>query len=573
MGVRGRSRTYSFADIFGTYSNVFNTELSASITSDPRGTPIANPLDCSQLIAAVNTTLGTLPAPNDVPTYTDVQRIFNKSCIECHGGLDYPPYSQFGTSLDLSENENNVAPEDRLDRSHSIAVTRINTTPATSFLYQRITNTDESCPYGMMPCEGPALSQSDIETVRRWIVGGGMNSRGDPHIRTVSGQNYDFQAAGEFTLLKGQGFELQVRQTPVTTAGPLGPNRHTGLTSCVSVNTAAAARIGKDRISILGSLKQDPNPEEMELRVNGKLVKLGRQGLNLPDGGRILRTSGNNGLKILQPGGGEIIITPRFWNHHQMWLLNINASNARASAGLAGKIPTANWLPALKDGSLLGARPADLKQRYEILYHKFGAVWRVDKDQSLFDYAPGQSTHDFTNKEWPLGHEPDKCILPDTKDPLEPIEFEKAKEICGDLKNKVDLFNCAQDVAVTGDPIFAKLYLEEQDVTLRKPPEVPRLIGPKPFDEDLGFAPRFVWEPEKDRKDDAVIRYRHCLWSAHETFNQGKHCALTDKEGQTFRTATKLDKPGGYFWKVIAEDNRGGVTESETRRFDTARRK
>ena len=33
-----------------------------------------------------------------VPTYTDVQRIFNKSCIECHGGLGYPPYSSYGTS-------------------------------------------------------------------------------------------------------------------------------------------------------------------------------------------------------------------------------------------------------------------------------------------------------------------------------------------------------------------------------------------------------------------------------------------------------------------------------------------
>jgi len=32
-----------------------------------------------------------------LPTYTDVQRIFNKSCIECHGGLDYPPYQNYGS--------------------------------------------------------------------------------------------------------------------------------------------------------------------------------------------------------------------------------------------------------------------------------------------------------------------------------------------------------------------------------------------------------------------------------------------------------------------------------------------
>ena len=95
MGDRDRSRTYSFADIFGTCTNIFNSGHSASITNDPRGTLIATPLDRSQLIAAVNTTLGTLSSANDVPSFTDVQRIFGKSCIECHGGLDYPPYSHF----------------------------------------------------------------------------------------------------------------------------------------------------------------------------------------------------------------------------------------------------------------------------------------------------------------------------------------------------------------------------------------------------------------------------------------------------------------------------------------------
>ena len=45
---------------------------------------------------------------------------------------------------------------------------------------------------------------------------------GDPHISTVDGTYYDFQAAGEFTLLRDTaGFEVQVRQTPVPTANPI----------------------------------------------------------------------------------------------------------------------------------------------------------------------------------------------------------------------------------------------------------------------------------------------------------------------------------------------------------------
>jgi hypothetical protein len=51
---------------------------------------------------------------------------------------------------------------------------------------------------------------------------------GDPHIRTVSGEHYDFQSAGEFTLLLDGDMEIQARQTPVPSAPPVA-NAHTGL--------------------------------------------------------------------------------------------------------------------------------------------------------------------------------------------------------------------------------------------------------------------------------------------------------------------------------------------------------
>jgi hypothetical protein len=134
MGVRGRSRTYTFADVFSTYANVFEPELEASLASDPIP-GLSAPFDCAGLIPAVNTTLGSLPPANAVPTYTDIQRIFNKSCIECHGGLGYPPYG--AGSLDLSEDENPpstspVLPNARLARSYNNATNYTSTNPATS---------------------------------------------------------------------------------------------------------------------------------------------------------------------------------------------------------------------------------------------------------------------------------------------------------------------------------------------------------------------------------------------------------------------------------------------------------
>jgi mono/diheme cytochrome c family protein len=225
MGVRGRSRTYTFADVFSTYGNVIEPALSASLLDPARSVPgLTNPNDCGQLINAINLTLGSLPAPDAVPFYTDVQRIFNKSCIECHGGLDYPPYATYGTLLNLSENDAPPAGESPLVRPHGIAASR--STSLTAPIYRFITRTGENCPpgaTGMMPCGGPPLSQSDIDTIRRWINGGHPYSEGDPHLKTIDGTNYDFQSAGEFVLLRDDIFEVQTRQSGVETDGPLGP--------------------------------------------------------------------------------------------------------------------------------------------------------------------------------------------------------------------------------------------------------------------------------------------------------------------------------------------------------------
>ena len=95
MGVRGRSRTYAFADIFNDSitTTALRDGLQASLTADRFGT-LAAPFGCTDLMNAVNDIARPLPADGGgaPPTYTDVQRIFNKSCIECHGGLFYPPY-------------------------------------------------------------------------------------------------------------------------------------------------------------------------------------------------------------------------------------------------------------------------------------------------------------------------------------------------------------------------------------------------------------------------------------------------------------------------------------------------
>ncbi|TMH83475.1 MAG: hypothetical protein E6H49_02195 [Betaproteobacteria bacterium] len=631
MGVRGRSRTYSFADVFSTYANVLQPQLEASLGSNP--VPgLSAPYDCAGatgLITAVNTTLSSLPPADAVPLYTDVQRIFNKSCIECHGGLLYPPYGNYGSVLNLSEDETPPAGADRLDRSYGIVTSAyITTNPATSFLYQRITATSENCPFGLMPCGGPPLSKADIETIRRWIVGppSAPNTRGDPHIKTVDGVNYDFQSAGEFVLLRGQNLEIQARQTAVETDSPLGPNPHTGLTSCVSLNSAVAVRVGAHRITYQPNISGQPDPSGLQLRIDGKLTTMGAQGILLASGGRIIQTTAPGGIQIEAPGGTIVVITPDWWDYYRLWYLNIDASHVRATQGVMGAIGRGNWLPALPDGSLMGPKPADLNRRYQDLYGKFGNAWRVSNASTLFDYAPGTSTGTFTIASWPKGESPQSCTLPrrpeGMKPPLKALALEVAQKHCSALVADDARANCVQDVRVTGEPGFARTYLLAEKIARNAVPTAPILVFPENFKIDLVKPIAFTWDKASDLDGDPLT-YRHCVWEVKEKFTF-KKCDATSIETTSWgrgivyavlvalagclsfavlillgmknrrgplvlvviailaavilafylgwtstvsRTVSELESGKAYYWKVIADDGKGGSTESETRRF------
>lgn len=647
MGVRGRSRTYTFADLFGSYTNTFAQELKNSLGIS---LALSSTDVCNTVMPMVDTLLGALPSAPAVPTYTDIQRIFNKSCIECHGGLGYPPYHNYGTYLDFSENENPTAPDRRMTRSYSVAMSMtsppVGTDVSNSYLFQRITGgtaaphlfdpltTDEDCPFGIMPCGGPPLPAADIETIRRWILGGRPYTEGDPHMKTVDGIGYDFQSAGEFVLLRDEGMELQARQTPVTTAGPLGPNPHTGLSSCVSVNTAVAMRVGSNRVTyqpVARSRGDDvqAKPGALLLRVDGKVTELGAQEILLPSGGRIVRTSAQGGIRVNYPGGTVVVITPGFWDHHQIWYMNINVTNARAVDGVMGAIAPNSWLPSMPDGTQLGPRPASLAQRYQDLYQKFADAWRVSDDTSLFDYEAGLATASFTLDSWPQeSPQPGACSAPPqpagpfTNNPPTPMPQAEAERLCSAVADPLRKANCVMDTMATGERKFADTYLLTERLDSNTLPPPPVLSYPDDFAVDLPGKIDFTWGTTTDA-DGKPPTYRHCLWGADELFSLNK-CTVVDtgpfagkgllwwllmlllaivllivlaatilrtqrgllvvialvllgslvyayiymgRNAAPSATVAELQPGKVYFWKVVAEDDQGALSESQTRRL------
>lgn len=105
---------------------------------------------------------------------------------------------------------------------------------------------------------------------------GTLSLHGAPHITALDGTHYYFQGAGEYVVLRDPKLaEIQVRQAPIATTFNPGPNPYHGLATCVSLNTAVAARVGERRITYQPELSGVPNPEGLELRVDGVPVTLG----------------------------------------------------------------------------------------------------------------------------------------------------------------------------------------------------------------------------------------------------------------------------------------------------------
>jgi len=294
------------------------------------------------------------------------------------------------------------------------------------------------------------------------VTGGAAAHEGDPHLTTVNGVHYDFQGAGEFVVLRDyDGLEIQTRQTPIATTFNPGPDAHDGLATCVSLNTAVAARVNQHRISYEPNLSGTPDPRGLELRVDGDLTTLGGNGLDLGNGGRLVRSATAGSIEMDFPDGTVAFVTPNWWASQEKWYLNLDVLQTPALEGVLGDISPNTWLPRLPDGSSMGPMPSALAQRYSDLYHKFADAWRVNENSSLFDYASGTSTETFTLKNWPLEKPP--CVLPRTKQ-VSPASQAVAERACSQIRDKNMHADCVFDVMVSGETGFAKVYEGSQEV-------------------------------------------------------------------------------------------------------------
>lgn len=263
---------------------------------------------------------------------------------------------------------------------------------------------------------------------------------GDPHMLDFAGGVFDFQQAGEYTLLKTTrgDFDIQVRQQPLSNC-------------CVSFNTAAAMRVGAH-----GVVEVDrQGASKISVYVNKR--SLHGSSANLGGGAKL-------SVGSVPPFGPEATVTwpdgttAKVFNAGGLGsgVLDVSVALGKDLAGrvegLLGNadVPAAKEFPGANSrfyppSVITGSSRHDISMRYD----QFGKSWRIAQRESLFRYARGKSTRSYDVAGFPSTYET-VASLPKAKREA----AEKACKAAGITSGPL-LDACELDVAATGDKGFA----------------------------------------------------------------------------------------------------------------------
>ena len=260
--------------------------------------------------------------------------------------------------------------------------------------------------------------------------GGGGGTWGDVHLVSHDGLLFDFQAGGEFVLVRatdGAPFEVQVRQEPI------GGDRS------LSYNRAVATAVAGKRVGLYADAA-------WPLRVDGAVVQLAPNATHDLSPGAIKRDGGGR-YTITYPGGEQLRVD--HVGAGAMAHLNVAVTLVEARRGhVEGLLGDADGDPD-DDIGLGGGAHSPQPVTFQQLYRDTGCfteAWRVDPAQSLFMYGAETSAETYTSEYY--REMPTSTPAPSTDN------LELAADQCGGCPAALR-DTCMLDVAFTGDPAFA----------------------------------------------------------------------------------------------------------------------
>ncbi|WP_133499623.1 hypothetical protein [Cognatilysobacter terrigena] len=285
----------------------------------------------------------------------------------------------------------------------------------------------------------PAPPAPPTPTSTQQAPAGRATGKGEPHYLLPTGQTLSTQRAGEFWLLSSpDGTQVQVRQAPWSRS------------RSVSAITAMAAKVGTHRVGVY---------EGGRLLIDGKAATwtgtFWQTALSRDATLGVWGSSNQPTTVALMWTNGRVLRI----RVHTSWL-DVETSWAKGSStekegGLIGRNSNGAVLIGRtgKQGRLDHANEADA----------FVSSWRINPQESLFDYAPGQSYATFDLRDFPYA-------------PAAPTasELDKARQQCIDAGVPAsEVAACAFDLAVTGSGEFLASY-ERDRVPQDTPAEAPK---------------------------------------------------------------------------------------------------
>jgi len=322
---------------------------------------------------------------------------------------------------------------------------------------------------------------------------GCSSSTGEPHLTTVDDVGYDFQATGEYVLLRSADgtFELQSRQVPLRDS------------LAVTVNSALAMRVGEQRVAVYVATERDL---PLEVRVDGEIVDASTP-IDLSGGAGVATYEG--GVQIDFADGSHLWALPTGHGCCINMLLAASDGLKAGGVGLLGDVaPGGAPLPALPDGTRL-PRPADRHEKFLQVYEQLGPAWMVTAETSLFDYEPGESPATFVVPGFPT--EAEYRTLED----LPPDVRAAGEAACADVTDEARVFECIFDVSLADFIQWAEGYVKlielEEDGPIAigaPPPQATQPPLPPPGDLPDGFtrvADGVTWIDESRLSDDGLL--------------------------------------------------------------------
>ncbi|MGS2744189.1 nidogen-like domain-containing protein [Halomonas sp. LS-001] len=282
----------------------------------------------------------------------------------------------------------------------------------------------------LFPVRSGDIVSADIPPLPDPAAAGAVS--GDPHLVTLDGLGYDFQAVGEYVLSRGaqnSDFEIQARFVPI------GDN--------ASATSAVATSMGNVDVMIDATSQTPILVDGVETTVDDfSSIAVGDDRIYREDNRYTFVYAGEDG--VVNEGDSRLIVD--LVNDRVDFQVRLNEELAGSVEGLLGDGDgdTSNDV-ALEDGTVL-ERPF----AFEDLYGEYRDDWRVSNEgDSLFSYAEDESLEGFYDES-----HPNSIISVDDLDPETRAEAEQLASDAGLTPGTVSFNNAVLDYGLTGDNSF-----------------------------------------------------------------------------------------------------------------------